>query len=202
MWKRMRDPKTPGFVLVVSGPSGAGKSTVIQHLMTRRDTLPLPICFSVSATTRAPRPGETDGVNYRFLSREEFEAGIERGEFLEHAEYAGNLYGTPLGPVKDALAEGTCIFMDIEVQGAMQVRSRLPEAILVFLMPPTLTELERRLRGRQSEKEEMISRRMAIVEGEIASAHEYDYIVVNDAVEKAALELESIVRAEYCRNRR
>jgi guanylate kinase len=184
-----------GRLIVLSGPSGAGKSTVISKVMQSRDDL----AFSVSATTRTPRDGEVDGVNYYFISRQGFEGMIERCELLEHAEYVGNLYGTPRGPVEESLDSGISIILDIEVQGALQVKRRMPEAITIFLVPPSFDELERRLRGRQSESEEKILRRIETARREYAVAGQYDYIVVNGDPYTAANELNSIITAEKCK---
>ena len=143
--------------MVISGPSGAGKSTVVAKLMQLRDD----VCFSVSATTRAPRPGEEDGVNYFFVTRERFEEMIREKALLEHAEYVGNYYGTPKDYVEERLNSGMNVILDIEVQGARQVMESSPEAILVFLAPPSLAELEHRLRLRGTESDEVIRGRMA-----------------------------------------
>jgi guanylate kinase len=188
--------KSKGKLVVVSGPSGAGKSTVIGHLLKRRDD----ISFSVSATTRAPRPGETEGVSYFFLSRAEFDALVAQGELLEHAEYAGNCYGTPKAPVAEKLRQGRTVILDIEVQGAAQVKEAMPEAVLVFLTPPGIEELERRLRGRGTDTEEKIRLRLETARREYKLAPRYDYIVINDIAEEAAAELDAIITAEKCRS--
>ncbi|MGI6029423.1 MAG: guanylate kinase [Candidatus Heteroscillospira sp.] len=186
--------KSKGKLIVLSGPSGAGKSTVIGHLLERRDD----ISFSVSATTRAPRPGEQEGVNYYFKTREEFEAMIAGNAFLEHAEYAGNCYGTPRKPVEELLEAGRSVILDIEVQGAFQVKQAMPEAVLVFLAPPSMAELERRLRGRKTDTEEKIRIRLETARREYALAGKYAYIVINDIAETAAMELDAIITAEKC----
>jgi guanylate kinase len=188
-----------GVLIVISGPSGAGKSTVIRELLSAEKRFEKPLFFSVSSTTRAPRAGEKDGVHYHFVSRADFETLIERDGFLEYAEYAGHCYGTPRAPVEQYLAEGGCALLDIEVRGAMQVKSRRPDAVLVFLMPPSWEELEKRLRGRQSEPEEKIVRRLAIAHEEFNYIGDYDYVVFNDSVEKAAQQIEAVIRAERCR---
>ena len=182
-----------GKLLVLSGPSGAGKSTVVAKLMERRDD----VCFSVSATTRAPRPGEQDGVNYFFVSREQFEEMVCTGAMLEHAEYVGNCYGTPRAYVEQRLEEGYNVILDIEVQGARQVKAAAPEAVLVFLIPPTLAELERRLRARGTESDEVIRGRLERAKEECRSDF-YRYIVINDDADTAAKELDAIITAEQC----
>lgn len=184
-----------GKLIVVSGPSGAGKSTVIGKVMNGRSDL----CFSVSATTRAPREGEVDGVNYYFLDREKFKTMIENNEFLEYAEYVENFYGTPVGPVKENLEQGNSVILDIEVQGAANVRKVMPEAITVFLTPPDFETLEQRLRSRGKETEEMILGRLARARVEYREISKYDYIVINDDADEAAEELRAIILAEQCR---
>ena len=180
-------------LLVLSGPSGAGKSTVVSKLMERRGD----VCFSVSATTRAPRPGEQDGVNYFFVTRERFEEMVRTGELLEHAEYVGNCYGTPRAYVEQRLEAGYNVILDIEVQGARQVMEAAPEAVLVFLIPPTLAELERRLRARGTESDEVIRGRLERAKEECRSDF-YRYIVINDDADTAAKELDAIITAEQC----
>lgn len=182
-----------GKLLVLSGPSGAGKSTVVSKLMERRGD----VCFSVSATTRAPRPGEQDGVNYFFVTRERFEEMVRTGELLEHAEYVGNCYGTPRAYVEQRLEAGYNVILDIEVQGARQVMEATPEAVLVFLIPPTLAELERRLRARGTESDEVIRGRLERAKEECRSDF-YRYIVINDDADTAAKELDAIITAEQC----
>ena len=171
-----------GTLFVVTGPSGAGKGTVLKEVTSRMDHL----YFSVSATTRAPRAGEADGVHYHFLDRAGFEDLIRRDRLLEYAEYVGNYYGTPLDPVT-------------EVQGALKVKEKRPDAALIFIAPPSFAELESRLRGRGTEREETILRRMEAARRECAVMDRYDYIVLNDRVESAARELESIITAFRCR---
>ena len=186
--------KSKGKLIVLSGPSGAGKSTVIGHLLSIRED----ISFSVSATTRGPRPGEQEGVSYYFKTPEEFAALVEQGALLEHAEYAGNCYGTPREPVDKLLEAGRTVILDIEVQGAFQVKKAMPEAIMVFLAPPSLAELERRLRGRATDTEEKIRLRLDTARREFALAGKYDYIVINDLAENAAGELNAIITAAKC----
>lgn len=184
-----------GKLIVVSGPSGAGKSTVIARLMQRRHDL----CFSVSATTRNPRPGEVDGVDYFFVTWDTFDGMIERDELLEHAEYVGNCYGTPRSYVESKQNEGMNVLLDIEVQGARQIRERVPDAVKVFIIPPSLQVLEQRLRGRATDAEEMIHSRLARARSEYREADFYDYIVINDDPDRAAAELDAIITAELCR---
>ena len=184
-----------GKLIVVSGPSGAGKSTVIGKVMERRNDL----CFSVSATTRKPREGEVDGVNYFFVSGTEFDRMIGDDELLEHAEYNRDNYGTPRAYVEEKRRAGMHVLLDIEVQGARQVRERVPEAIKIFIIPPSLQVLEQRLRGRGTETEEQIQRRLARARGEYREADFYDYVVINDNLETAANELNAIITAELCR---
>ncbi|MGE4352645.1 MAG: guanylate kinase [Oscillospiraceae bacterium] len=184
-----------GKLIVLSGPSGAGKSTVIGRLMEKRDD----ISFSVSATTRPPRPGEVNGVNYYFKTFEEFETMIATGKFLEHARYAENDYGTPRLPVEELLNKGKTVVLDIEVQGAFQVKKTMPEAVMVFLTPPSIGELEKRLRHRGTDSEEKIRIRLETAKREYALARQYDYIVINVDAATAAHELDAIITAEKCR---
>ena len=185
-----------GVLIVLSGPSGAGKSTVIAGMMKRRGD----VRFSVSTTTRPARPGETDGKDYFFLTREAFDELVAQDAFLEHAEYVGNCYGTPAQPVEESLAAGWNVLLDIEVQGAAQVMAKRPDAVSVFLCPPSLAELERRLRGRGTDPEEKILGRLARARREYPLAKNYTYIVVNDDADKAAAELDAIITAELCRS--
>ncbi len=178
---------------MVSAPSGAGKTTLCRHLLQEvRD-----ITFSVSCTTRPPRPGERDGVDYYFVSPEEFQQMIARGEFLEWAQVHGNFYGTPKRQVLESLKQGRDILLDIDVQGAAQVQEVLgQDAVLVFVLPPSLEELERRLRKRNTEDELTIRRRLDQAQGEIAQAPKFDYLVLNDKFKEALQELKSILFAE------
>jgi len=185
-----------GRLFVVSGPSGAGKSTVIGKVMA---TMP-DLRFSVSATTRSPRPGEIDGVNYRFVDKETFRNMIDNDQLLEYVEYVGNYYGTPAEPIRRSLAEGINIILDIEVEGAGNVRRVMPEAVTIFLTPPSHEELERRLRGRGDVSEELILGRLERAHMEHGEMPKYDYIVINDNADEAAEELRSIILAEQCRS--
>lgn len=185
---KSRKPKE-GVLIIVSAPSGCGKSTVVHALMEKRKDLR----FSVSATTRKPREGETDGVDYYFVSREEFERMIHANEFLEHAEYVGNCYGTPRAPVERQLKDGFDVYLDIDVQGAMQVKQLRPKTLMVFLMPPSMEELERRLVTRGNNTPEEIRERLAAAERECTMRDRFDYVVVNDTVERAVNEISDLI---------
>ena len=178
-----------GVLIIVSAPSGCGKSTVVHRLMELRPNLR----FSVSATTRKPRDGETDGVDYFFVSREEFDRMIEENEFLEHAEYVGNCYGTPRAPVEKQLEEGHDVYLDIDVQGAMQVKALRPETLMIFLMPPSMEELERRLVQRGTNTAEEIRDRLEAAERECAQRDRFDFVVVNDVVDRAVDEISKLI---------
>ena len=193
----MTAKNSKGILVIVSGPSGAGKSTVISRLSQFRSD----IRFSVSATTRHPRPGEEDGRDYYFKSREEFLEMVGLDAFLEHAEYVGNFYGTPAAPVDSNLAEGCNVILDIEVQGTAQVMDKRPDAVSIFLCPPSMEELERRLRGRGTDSEEKIRERLNTARREYAQAHNYRYIIINDDADKASRELDAIITAERCRSK-
>lgn len=191
----MMKKKARGELIVLSGPSGVGKSTVISELLSsRRD-----IHFSVSFTTRQPRVGEENGVNYNFVSREEFERMIRDGELLEYAEYVGNYYGTSLKIIEDYLKQGIDVLLDIEVQGAAKVREKCPEAVLIFIIPPSLEELSRRLRNRNTDSIDVIAQRLEKSRAECRESVKYDYLVVNDNVVSAAQEILAILEAERCR---
>lgn len=187
----MKDEK--GLLIVVSGPAGSGKGTVNQLLLETGDFV-----FSVSATTRAPRPGEVDGVNYHYIAREEFEARIARGELLEHTQYCGNYYGTLRSETDAVLASAKNLLLEIEVEGAMNIKRQYPEAVLIMLLPPSYKVLEARLRGRGTETEEVIRKRMARAREELEYLPRYDYVVYNQegGVEQAAAEIRAIVTAE------
>ena len=185
----------PGLLLVVSGPSGAGKSTVLKTVMKKRGNM----FFSVSATTRPPRPGETDGQDYFFVTPEEFEGMTKDGRLLEWAEFAGNRYGTPRGPIMERLSNDEIVVLDIETEGAAQVREKCPEAVLIFLTPSDEDEAERRLRARATESEEKIQRRIMASRREYLEIDNYQYAVINDSVEAAALTLEAVIIAECAR---
>lgn len=178
-----------GKLMVISGPSGTGKSTVIGYLMEIRPGLE----FSISATTRAPRPGEVDGREYFFVSPERFAQMVADGEFLEHATFVGNSYGTPRSQVEHRLEKGITVILDIEVKGAAQVKAAMPEAVTIFLAPPSLEALEERLRGRGTETEEKIQSRLETARQELLLAPTYDYTVVNDDYKRAAREIKDIL---------
>ncbi|NPD30325.1 guanylate kinase [Eggerthellaceae bacterium zg-1084] len=181
-----------GNLYVISGPSGAGKGTLVARLVEQLGDA----WVSVSATTRAPRPGERDGEHYFFLSRERFEAMVREGGLLEWAEFSGNLYGTPRASVEQHMAAGQQVILEIEVQGAFQVRAQMPEAHLVFIEPPSLDELERRLVGRGTETPESVRRRMETATLELQRKNEYDYCLVNDDLEQAAQDLLAFVNGQ------
>lgn len=178
-----------GILIIVSAPSGCGKSTVVHALMEKRKNLR----FSVSATTRKPRDGETEGVDYYFVSREEFDRMIGENAFLEHAEYVGNCYGTPRAAVERQLKDGFDVYLDIDVQGALQVKKQRPETLMVFLMPPSMEELERRLLTRGTNTPEEIRARLEAAERECALSGAFDHVVVNDIVERAVDELSDLI---------
>jgi guanylate kinase len=183
---------------VLSSPSGGGKSTIARHLLEARED----VTFSISATTRAPRPGERDGREYHFLDRTTFERRAEAGDFLEWAEYGGNLYGTLLGEVQKGLEAGKHVVLDIEVQGARQVRARFPDSVHVFVLPPSAAQLAGRLRDRNTEDQAALRRRLAIAAEELLGAREYDYAVVNDDVVEAVAQVAAILDVEARRTRR
>lgn len=183
-----------GTLFVITGPSGAGKGTVLKEVIRSLEDL----YFSVSGTTRQPRVGEVDGVHYHFMTRERFEELIAGDRFLEYAQYNGNYYGTPLDPVEEHLEQGHDVILEIELQGALQVKKRLPKAVTVFIAPPSFEELERRLRGRGTETDEVIRRRLAIAREECANMDEFRFIVVNDEVDAAADRLRSIILSCRC----
>lgn len=181
----------PNRLTVLSGPSGVGKGTVVAAV---RELYPH-VWVSVSCTTRAPRPGESDGVQYHFVDRERFARMIERGEFLEYDEHFGNIYGTPREPVLEHLAAGVPTLLEIELHGARQVRAAMPDAQLVFLKPPSWVELERRLAGRGTEAPEVVAERLERAQLELAAEAEFDTVIVNDDVRRAAGELVALIEA-------
>lgn len=182
-----------GLLIVVSGPAGSGKGSVNKELLKKEG-----FAFSVSATTRAPRPGEEDGVNYYYISHEEFERRIAAGEMLEYTHYCGNYYGTPLREAEQVLASGKNLILEIEVEGAMNVKAQYPDAVLIMLLPPSHAIQEQRLRGRATEPEDKILERLARTHEEAEYFHRYDYIVYNydDRIDDAVADILSIVRAE------
>ena len=181
---------TNGILVVVSGPSGVGKTTVVDELLTTPG-----YARAVTATTRAPREGEIDGTDYLFLSREEFLAGVERGEFLEHAVVYGYLYGTPRRHVEEIVERGEVCILNVDVQGGAEVRKQREDAFLVFITAPSVAELERRLRGRGTEDEEVVARRLAAARRELERRDEYDVTVVNDDLDRTIGEIRSRVEA-------
>ena len=181
-----------GIPFVVSAPSGTGKTTVCRAVVDRDPG----IAHSVSHTTRPPRAGERDGVHYHFVSEKAFRALVERKAFVEFAEYGGYLYGTSAEQLDAALARGTDVLLEIDVQGAEQIHARRPDARLIFLLPPSKRELERRLHGRGSDAPEVVERRLALAERELEAVHLFDYVVVNDDLERAIAEVREILAAE------
>lgn len=189
---------TKGLMVVFSGPSGVGKDTVLKELLRTNERLKL----SVSATTRAPRPGEQDEKDYFFVTHERFQDMVQQDEMLEYAEYCGNCYGTPAGPVRQWQQQGYDVVLEIEVQGGAQIKHKNPDCVSVFLLPPSLQVLESRLRQRASDSEEVIQKRLASSCGEIQEAKNYDYIIVNDTVEHAVEQINAVLCAEklrFCR---
>lgn len=184
--------KRKGLLLVVSGPSGAGKGTICKSILEQNDHIKL----SVSATTRKPRTGEVHGVNYFFIDKEEFKKMIEQGEFLEYAQIYDNFYGTPKSAIMETLEKGQDVILEIEMQGARQVKEVYPEGIFVFVLPPSLKELKNRIVGRGTETAEEIEKRFSCAFEEIKQIDDYDYFIVNQDVEKSVKELESIISSE------
>lgn len=184
-----------GILFVLTGASGVGKDTIRKAAAAELAT----VHFSISAVTRARRPSEVEGVHYHYIDRATFEGMIDRGELLEHAEYVGDLYGTPAAPVDQALAQGRDVLLELELQGARQVKAKRPEAVMIFIAPPSLTELERRLRGRGTDTEEKVQKRLARAREEIRAVREFDYVVVNDRLDEAVTTFLAILRAERAR---
>ena len=184
-----------GRLIIISGPSGAGKSTVVAKAVAERDD----VCFSTSVTTRKPRTGETDGKEYFFVELDRFREMIENGELLEHAEYCANSYGTPKAYIEQKTAEGFNVLLDVEVQGARQINEKKPDAVKIFIIPPSIEELRKRLEKRGTDTQRAIEARLIRAEQEYAEADFYDYIIINDDADKAAKELSAIITAEKCR---
>ncbi|MBQ6142891.1 MAG: guanylate kinase [Clostridia bacterium] len=181
-----------GCLIVFSGPSGAGKDTILNKIMGEKENLKL----SVSHTTRPPREGEINGKSYYFVSRQEFIKMAENGEMLEYATYCGNYYGTSAVKVQDELEKGNDVILEIEVQGAEQVMKKVPEALSIFILPPSLSELKKRLKNRGADSDEVINRRVKEAEKEIALAHNYDYVIINDDIEKSAKKVLKIIELQ------
>ena len=188
-----------GLLIVISGPSGVGKGTVRKALFERADH---DLVYSISMTTRAPRAGETNGVEYHFVTKEDFLNQIQKGNLLEYAEFCDNYYGTPLDKVNEQLELGQEVVLEIEVQGAMQVKEKMPDGVYIFIAPPSMKALEERLINRGTEDKKIIQKRLQKARNEIKVASEYGYIVVNDTVENAADRIMAIIRAEHARTER
>ncbi|MBE6075256.1 MAG: guanylate kinase [Selenomonas ruminantium] len=184
-----------GLLIVVSGPSGTGKGTVCSELLAQTPEL----AYSISATTRQPRDGEVDGKNYYFMDKAQFEKTIEEGGFLEYANVYGNYYGTPLGKIEERLAAGEDILLEIDTQGALNVMKKCPDGLFIFLLPPSIGELERRIRGRGSETADSLAKRLGAAKEEIKIGRQYGYVVVNDTVRQAVKRIKCIMTAEHCR---
>ncbi|MCY8974274.1 guanylate kinase [Bacillus atrophaeus] len=191
--------KERGLLIVLSGPSGVGKGTVRQAIFSQEDTK---FEYSISVTTRSPRAGERDGVDYFFKTRDEFEQMIANNKLLEWAEYVGNYYGTPVDYVEQTLQEGKDVFLEIEVQGALQVRNAFPEGLFIFLAPPSLSELKNRIVTRGTETDALIENRMKAAKAEIEMMDAYDYVVENDNIETACEKIKAIVLAEHLKRER
>lgn len=190
--------KSNGLLIVFSGPSGAGKDTILKYLLGKNENIKL----SVSATTRAPRQGEIDGKDYHFIDRAQFDAMEKNDEMLESAEYCGNCYGTPSKPIENWISAGNDVILEIEVQGASQIKNKCPDCVSIFVLPPSLKVLEQRLRDRKTESEEAIQKRLSIARKEILEGYHYDYVVINDTVDNAVNEIIHIICAEKHKVRR
>ena len=186
---------TKGKTFIVSGPSGVGKSTVLKALLEKQPDL----YFSVSATTRSPRPGELDGIHYHFMDVDSFRKWIAMDQFLEYAEYVGNFYGTPKKFVDEAMEQGKDVVLDIEVQGALQVVHKRPDVVRIFIAPPSWQALEERLTSRGTDSPEKVQKRLVRAKVELQTANTYDYFVINDTVERAVREINAIMLAEHCK---
>ena len=187
-----------GILFILSGPSGVGKGTVRQRLFEQETHLK----YSVSATTREKRTGEQEGIDYFYTTKEQFEAMIQNGELLEHAQYVENYYGTPRAYVEEQLEKGNDVFLEIEVQGALQVKENFPEGVFIFLFPPSLEELKNRIIGRGTESDELVRNRLKEAEKEISMMSEYDYVVVNDDVDQAVQKIKAVITSEHCKRER
>ena len=191
--------KEKGLLIVLSGPSGVGKGTVRKAIFSQPD---MKFEYSISCTTRQPREGEVNGVDYFFKNREQFEEMIANDQLLEYAEFVGNYYGTPVDYVKQTLESGKDVFLEIEIQGARQVREKFPDGLFIFLAPPSLAELKNRITTRGTETEDVINNRMTVAKEEIEMMHLYDYVVENDKIENAVEKINAIVVAEHLRRER
>lgn len=178
-------------LIIITGPSGVGKGTVVKELLDRNKD----IWLSISATTRNPRVGEKDGLNYYFISEERFKDMIDKKEFLEWAQFAGNYYGTPLSTVNEKIEKGFIVLLEIEVEGAKQIKEKFPEALSIFLLPPSKAELEKRIRNRGTEKEEAIDRRLSRANYEIASSNQFDFVLTNHDVDETVKEVFKIIKS-------
>jgi len=191
MKARITTKMSKGLLIVVSAPSGCGKGTILSEIL-KDDKF----YYSVSATTRNPREGEVNGVNYHFITKADFEERIKNNAMLEYAEYCGNYYGTPKKEIEEMREKGKNVLLEIEVQGAMKVRDICPDAVFIFILPPSVAELERRLRKRGTETDDVIAERVSQAKGEIAFAEKYDYVVVNNALEDAISDFRAVIKAE------
>ncbi len=191
----MKKMNNGGELFVITGPSGVGKATVLSRLLKNIDN----VYVSISATTRKPRQGEVNEKDYFFMEREEFEKLIKEGKFLEYAEYVGNYYGTPAGSVNEMLKNGKDVILEIEVQGALKVKEKCPDANMVFIIPPSFSALEFRLRSRGTESDDVIAKRLEKARSEYLMVDKYDYIVINDDIDKAADEIRAIIMSSRCK---